>query len=208
MPRVIPVRTFSGLAILRKGFFATLPNPGRVGTDCTTLFRIVASDTFRNRQTFRVTVHGLYAVVTGLPCVFCIVSQNCDFVKNIFRFVASGTFSVQSDEVRTGHSTGHFVPVAVQPLFDCTRIVPQDFDFVKHYFCFRRKWFLTFTRGKGLFSAPLLQSALCAPVSARSARVHLVALTVGVMALFHLPGLSPVDFYWQSRVIVCGCVGA
>lgn len=59
---------------------------------CTTSFRIVASDTFRNRQTFRVTVHGLYAAVTGLPCVFCIVSQNCDFVKNFFRFVASGTF--------------------------------------------------------------------------------------------------------------------
>ena len=125
-----------------------------------------------------------------------------------FRFVASGTFSLQSDEVRTGHSTGHFVPVAVQPLFDCTRIVPQDSDFVKHYFCLRRKWFLTFTRGKGLFSASLLQSALCAPVSARSARVALVALTVGFMALFHLPGLSPVDFYWQSRVTVCGCVGA
>lgn len=81
----------------------------------TTSFRIVASDTFRNRQTFRVTVHGLYAVVTGLSCVFCIVSQNCDFVKNFFRFVASGTFSAQSDEVRTGHSTGHFVPVTAQP---------------------------------------------------------------------------------------------
>lgn len=79
---------------------------------------------------------------------------------------------------------------------------------VKHYFRFFRKWFLTFTRWKGLFFAPLLQSALCAPVSARSARVTLVALTVGFMALFHLPGLSPVDFYWQSRVTVCGCVGA
>lgn len=86
--------------------------PGRVG--CTT-FCFVASDTFRNRQTSRVTVHGLYAVVAGLPCVFCIVSQICDFVKNFFRFVAGGTFSIQSDEVRTGHSTGHFAPVAVQP---------------------------------------------------------------------------------------------
>lgn len=28
------------------------------------------------------------------------------------------------------------------------------------------------------------------------------------MALFHLPGLSPVDFYWQSRVVVFGFVGA
>ena len=79
---------------------------------------------------------------------------------------------------------------------------------VKHYFSVFRKCFLTFTRWKGLFSASLLQSALCAPVSARSARVTLVALTVGFMALFHLPGLSPVDFYWQSRVIICGCVGA
>lgn len=62
-------------------------------------------------------------------------------------------------------------------------------------------FFLTFTRWKGLFSASPLQSALCAPVSASSTRVHLVALTVGVMALFHLPGLSPVDFYRQSRVV-------
>ena len=80
---------------------------------------------------------------------------------------------------------------------------------VKHCFSvFRKCFFLTFTRWKGLFSVSLLQSALCASVSAHSARVALVALTVGLMALFHLPGLSPVDFYWQSRVTVCGFVGA
>lgn len=49
---------------------------------------------------------------------------------------------------------------------------------------------------KGLFCASLVPTFT---VSASSARVALVALTVGLMALFHLPGLSPVDFYQQSQ---------
>lgn len=43
-------------------------------------------------------------------------------------------------------------------------------------------------RCKRLFFGSLVQSALCAPVSATSARVTLVTLTVGFMALFICPG--------------------
>ena len=146
--------------------------------------------------------------VGGLLCVFCIVSQISDFVKNFFRSRWKW-YKFDTVPLKLSRPILDALPVVTgKPLLDCMDIIPYLPGFVKHYFCLRWKWLLTFTRWKGLFFAPLLQSALCAPVSARSACVHLVAMTVGVMALFHLPGLSPVDFYRQSRVMVCGCVGA
>lgn len=39
---------------------------------------------FQIRMAYRVTVHGLSAVVAYLSCVFFIVSQDCDFVKHYF----------------------------------------------------------------------------------------------------------------------------
>lgn len=91
--------------------------------------------------------------------------------------------------------------VTGKPLLDCTDIVTQLSDFVKHYFCFRRKWFLMHPGGmrsphrglsrffahwcKGLFCASLVPTFT---VSASSARVALVALTVGLMALCICPG--------------------
>lgn len=39
---------------------------------------------FRIRSAYGVTVHGHFAAVARLPCVFFIVSQVSDFVKNFF----------------------------------------------------------------------------------------------------------------------------
>lgn len=142
-----------------------------------------------------------------LPCVFYIVSQLFDFVKNFFRTSVFACCRNCNPFPAFRLSVGILCPVRFAVLGLRVDYITNPSQ-CQALFSVFRKLFLTFTRGKGLFFASLLQSALCAPVSARSARVHLVTLTVGVMALFHLPGLSPVDFYRQSRVAVCGCVGA
>lgn len=67
LPRVIPVRTFPGLAILCRGFSATLPNPGRVGTDKHRFSLSSQVALFRIRIAYRVTVH--HAMWSSTVCL-------------------------------------------------------------------------------------------------------------------------------------------
>lgn len=201
---------------------------------------------FRNPHCLPCHSSPRYVAVGGLPCVFCIISQNRDFVKNFFRSVASGTFC-GTVSLKLSRPRLDALPVVTgKPLLDCVGIVPHLFGFVKHYFCFRRKWFLMHPEGmrsplgrifptspdrytvgflvrlfqhgglfrffahwcKGLFCASLVPTFT---VSASSARVPLVALTVGVMALFiclGFPQWTSISSPNERMQVVCGFVGA
>lgn len=85
LPRVIPVRTFPGLAILCRGFSATLPNPGRVGTDNLQPFRISESGDFVGKAKLARLSVGILCPVPARLWLFSILAQLCGFVKNFFR---------------------------------------------------------------------------------------------------------------------------
>ena len=72
--------------------------------------------------------------VPGLPCVFFILPQVMRFVKTFFRIFRICDFADTVDTVRTGHRSPRYAAVAVQPLFDCTRIISQNRLKVKKYF--------------------------------------------------------------------------
>ena len=179
-----PVRTFTGLPFYAKDFLQLCQIRAESETICTT-FRTVGSDTFSNPHGLQGHSTRPHAAVACLPCVFYIVSHLSDFVKHFFRFVGSGTFYIQSS-IPYGSQYRTLCPRHRLGSFDRTRIVSHFRQFVKREFFI--PLCLTFTRWKDLLFGFLLQSALCAPVSATSARVALVALTVGLMALCICPG--------------------
>lgn len=153
-----------------------------------------------------------------LPCVFYIVSHNLRFVKNLFRLVACDRFGLQSAYASRPELDA--VPVVTgKPSLNCTPIISHLLPVVKKNFSASRICSSSRSRsgakrqsrddactcGKGLVCGFLSPGLPCLHPSAR---VALVVLTVGLMALFPLPGLSPVDFYHAvTCASVCGLVG-
>lgn len=131
--------------------------------------------------------------------------------STFFESSESRFFRFQSLPVRTGHSSPHFVAVAVQPLLDCTRIISHPFDFVKMFFRIFRKflssafpvWLSPFRDSshgatsdfRFVVQSRLTPSSFCPLCPCCPCRID--GWTHGLVSL---PRLSRVDFYWQSRV--------
>lgn len=134
----------------------------------------------RIRPAYGVTVHGRYAAVARLPCVFYIVSQIRDFVKNFFRLPRKWSFSSPVFKGFTGHSSPRYVAVAVPPLLDCTWIISQVPGFVKKNFRFFR--ILDFMHGARVCFAVPSSSLLALQFLHPSARLPLLLSLSAVMA--------------------------
>lgn len=133
MPRDIPVRTFSGLAILRKGFFATLPNPGRVRTDNLQPFRISESGDFVGKAKLARLSVGILCPVLARLWLFYILAQLCGFVKNFFRtsdFACCGNCNPSVRFVSLSASCARYDSPCFGYVDSIAHILPK----VKHYF--------------------------------------------------------------------------
>ena len=113
-----------------------------------------------------------------VPCVFYIVSQDCDFVKNFFRsrrkWCKFDTVSLKLSRPRLDA-----LPVVTgTPSLDCVNILPYLPGFVKRYFRLRWKCFLTLTRWEP-FCGCSSRLRLHAPFSASLCPSSPLAVAVG-----------------------------
>lgn len=149
---------------------------------------------FRIRITYRVTVHDTLSPSPGC-LAFSVLYHRFPILSRTFFGVSEVVISFP---VRLCSPACLVTMPAVtgKPLLDCTGIISQLRSFVNRNFPIVRICFLTVSRSAFRLSGlrSLVQGPVCASlvhvvqVSASSARVALVAMTVGLMALFLCPG--------------------
>lgn len=162
---------------------------------------------FQIRQTYRVTVHGHFAAVTGLPCVFYIVSHFADFVKNFFRLPRKWYF-LRYSRLSTIPAYLVTLPVVTGRSVLTVRTLYHTFRHLSRRNFSTLSVLLHMVRASGLrFARPVYGDLLPVPVSATSARVPLCALHVGVMALRICPGFPGLTSIGSPVWIVFGCKG-